>query len=82
MLADADGSVRVSFGGSELQETGDSEHLLAELLAHVGAREELGRSAASDWRSNFLPVDGDPRSDAPYRVDRIHYTQIATLQDP
>lgn len=78
MLADEGGSVRVEFGGSELLETGDSDHLRDELLAHVAKWNELGRPEAADWMSTFVPVEESPPA-AEYRIDRIHHSQIATL---
>lgn len=79
MLADAEGSVGVELGGAELLESGDNGDLLDELLAHVAAWRELGRPAASDWRSTFIRLGNELPSDVRYRVDRIHYTQLAAL---
>ena len=77
MLADPEGSVRVDLRAEELLETGDSGRLRDELLAYVATWNELGRPKAGDWRSTFVPLD-TPRASV-YRIDRIHYAQIATL---
>ena len=82
LLVDAGGSLRVEYNGSELSETGDSEHLLAALFDHIKTWEALGRPAASDWHSRFSPIEGDVPDDARHWVDRIHYAQLASLQVP
>lgn len=77
MLADAEGSVRVDFRADELLETGDSARLRDDLLGHVRTCNELGRPRAGDWLSTFVPVSAAEERE--YRIDRIHYSQVATL---